>query len=106
MNIRDRELRTIYDLLDLVCERPGMWIGEPSITRLEVFIIGFGAGVRAAGASLDDEHPRFYDFHAWIAARLNRPVAGGWRLNLLDECGSEQAAFDRFWIELDQFRGR
>ncbi|MGE5182476.1 MAG: hypothetical protein ACM31C_10460 [Acidobacteriota bacterium] len=107
MKIRDREIRTIYDLLDLVRERPGMWISEPSLSFLDVFLFGFSAGVLAAGASFEPEHPRFHDFHAWIATRLNRKMNGrGWRNLLLDECGSEPAALERFWIELDAFRGR
>ena len=71
-----KEIRTIYDLLDLIRVRSGMWIGFPSITRLELFIAGFQTGVRAAHASLDQESPPFPGFHDWVAARLGRPKTG------------------------------
>ena len=108
LNIAGRDLQTIYDLFDLMRERPGMWIGEPSITRLYLFIEGFEMGLRAAQRSFVPETPNFGEFHDWIAARLHRRKNGhGWCDMLLDDAnGKEAAAFDRFWIELDAFRRR
>jgi hypothetical protein len=105
LSIGDTEIRTIYDLLALIRVRPGMWIGDPTITRLELFIAGFRGGVHAAHASLDEGKPRFKDFHDWIATRLGQRKNGrGWSMMLLEACGSEEAAFERFWTELDAFR--
>lgn len=105
LSISNTEIRTIYDLLDLIRVRPGMWIGYLEITRLELFIAGFQTGVLAAHASLDDETPAFQGFHEWVAARLGRTKNGhGWSSMLLEACGTEHAAFERFWLELDAFR--
>jgi hypothetical protein len=105
LSIKDAEIRTIYDLLDLLRVRPGMWIGVPSITRLDLFIAGFRVGIHSAHASLEDEAPPFQEFHDWITASIGRHKNGhGWSDMLLEACGDEQAAFDRFWIELDAFR--
>jgi len=93
-------------LLDLIRIRPGMWIGEPSITRLAIFIQGFLTGIHAAHESLEAEAPSFRGFHDWVAARLGRRNNGhGWSEMLLDSTGGkEQVAFDKFWEELDAFR--
>jgi hypothetical protein len=100
-----REIRTIYDMLDVIRVRSGMWIGDPEITRLNAFIDGFRTGLNAAHVMLEPERPPFADFHAWIANRLGRRLNGyGWSLMLLEACGSEKAAFERFWLELDAFR--
>ncbi len=101
LSISGTEIKTIYDLLDLLRVRPGMWIGYSAITRLE----GFRIGIHAAHASLETETPPFHSFHDWVAARLGRQKNGhGWSSMLLEVCGDEGAAFERFWIELDAFR--
>ncbi len=106
LKLGDAEIRTIYDLLDLIRVRPGMWIGEPSITRLAIFIEGFRSGIHAAHESLEAETPLFHGFHDWVAARLGRRKNGhGWCDMLLDSTGgNEHAAFEKFWNELDAYR--
>jgi hypothetical protein len=104
-SLHGHEIRTIYDLLDLVRVRPGMWIGHPSVDALQVFLSGFCAGLHAAHASLEQESPCFRDFHGWIAQRLGMRMNGkGWATMLFEACGTEAAAFERFWTELDAFR--
>lgn len=105
LSLQNREIKTIYDLLDLVRVRPGMWIGEMSVTRLQVFLSGFSAGIDAARASLENESPPFRGLHQWVADRLGRRMNGhGWASMLVEACGSEEAAFERFWTELDAYR--
>jgi hypothetical protein len=50
----------------------------------------------------------FQDFHDWIASRLRRSKNGhGWAEMLLEAAsGSEEVAFEKFWLELDAFRAR
>lgn len=106
LKLGDTEIGTIFDLLDLIRMRPGMWIGEPSITRLAIFVEGFRSGVLAAHASFDAETPPFQGFHDWVAARLGRQKNGhGWCDMILDSTGgNDQAAFEKLWTELDAFR--
>jgi hypothetical protein len=108
MHIGTTEITTIYDLLDLMRERPGLCIGEASVTRLSVFIEGFKTGVDAAGGALEPESPPFQDFHDWVAARLRRSKNGyGWSSMLLEAAkGDERAAFEQFWVELDAYRAQ
>jgi hypothetical protein len=56
---------------------------------------------------LEAESPAFQDFHDWIAAQLRRSKNGhAWWSMLLEAAnGDEAAAFERFWRELDAFRG-
>jgi hypothetical protein len=105
LSIGDHEIQTIYDLLELVRVRPGMWIGEMSGSALQVFLSGFWAGLEAAHVSLEAETPPFREFHGWIAQRLGVRMNGkGWPTLLLEACGTEEAAFARFWTELDAYR--
>ena len=105
MKLQGVEIHTIYDVLDVVRVRPAMWIGQPSPYGLQVFLSGFRSGIHAAGQALARESPPFQGFHAWVAARLGLETNGkGWPMLLLEACGEETAAFDRFWTELDEYR--
>jgi hypothetical protein len=44
------EVRTIYDLLDVVREKPGIFIGEPSLTALRAYIDGFRSALQSIGS--------------------------------------------------------
>jgi hypothetical protein len=68
---------TIYDLLDIVRERPGMWLGSPNIEYLFVWIQGVHAGAHVAGDPLTGGAPDFHGFHGWIAARTGRAESTG-----------------------------
>jgi hypothetical protein len=99
------ELHTVYDLLDVVRRRPGMYIGEPSILALQTFLSGFFLALRSVGADIGDGSPPYQDFHDWIAARHGlRESTSGWARILLSAAGSEETALDRFFTELDEFR--
>ena len=99
------EVRSVYELLDVVRQKPGLFIGEPSITALNHFINGFEAGLRSVDNAFDDVEPPFIAFHDWIAARLGFPESTpGWRNMLLEACANEASALERFFTELDAFR--
>ena len=105
LELAGQAIRTIYDVLEVVRVRPGMWIGNPSVTSLQVFLSGFRAGIDAAHASLEIETPPFREFHEWIASRLGMRMNGkGWATMLREAHRSEVAALEQFWLELDAFR--
>ncbi|MEP7120424.1 MAG: VOC family protein [Byssovorax sp.] len=99
------EVRSVYDLLDVIRRMPGLFLGERSITALGAHVEGFLSGLQAVGQRLGPEEPPFHDFHAWIAARCGLGAsARGWPDILLRAAGSEDAALTRFFEELDDFR--
>ena len=107
LKLGEQEVQTIYDVLDVLRVRPGMWIGEPSVTRLSSFLAGFSTGLHCAQRSLDQEAPAFASFHDWIAQRLGGRANQGWPDMLLEAAsGIEAVAFERFWSELDAFRAQ
>lgn len=100
------EVRTIYDLLDVVRQKPGIFIGESSLTALRGFIDGFRSALESIGSPLEPEEPTFTKgFDDWIAARYGyRESTSGWKKMLLTSAGEEHAAFERFFVELDAYR--
>lgn len=99
------EVRSVYELLDVIRKKPGLFIGEPSVTGIWHFLSGFQFGLHSVGQPFETDDPPFIEFHGWIAARLGFSTStSGWRDMLLQSLGDETAAFERFFLELDVFR--
>ncbi|HXT12089.1 MAG TPA: hypothetical protein VN873_11045 [Candidatus Angelobacter sp.] len=95
---------SIYDVLVQIGKRPGLYIVERSIYRLESFLIGYAAGLGRVGFKLrDDTH--FYRFHDWIARRLGfSESTSGWANMIRNKSASDEEAFRQFYVLLDEFR--
>jgi hypothetical protein len=95
------ERKNLYDILDKMRERPAMYLGSHSITRLEAFISGFYEG------SNDEvtENPPFDSFNDFVGKFYGKYTTAGWKnLILADHYGNEQEALDRFFVLLDEYR--
>jgi hypothetical protein len=94
---------SIYDILNAIRKKPGIYIATPSINRLDAFIVGYTAGLGRAGVGLRDKD-HFHRFHDWIAQRLGfGGSASGWCNMIRERSTSEADAFDRFYLLLDEF---
>jgi hypothetical protein len=93
----------MYELLPVLKKlraRPGMYIGEPSLTKLAAFLRGYDyAQFEFHAASAD---PFFLSFQSWIEQRL-RTGYMGWDTAILGQCQSEAEAFERFWQLFDEY---
>ena len=95
---------SIYDLLDAIRKRPGLFVVEPSIFRLQSFITGHDAGLGRVGFALRDGLD-FFRFHDWVARRLGYSSStSGWANMIRDKSASDADAFQRFFVLLDEFR--
>jgi hypothetical protein len=94
-----------YEILDAMAKRPGMYLGEQSITILSGWVAGWCS---ALDDPFEGTEPPFREFHDWVALRLGFfESTSGWRLMLLKTYeGDEVAAFRRFFELFDEFRTR
>ena len=95
------EKKNLYNSLDKMRERPAMYLGEKSITRMEAFIMGFYEG------SNDEitENPPFDGFNDFVGKFYGKYTTAGWKnLILSDHYGNEKEALDRFFVLLDEYR--
>ncbi len=103
------ELTDLYDFLDEVRLRPGMWVRGRSLLHLESMLIGYTAALGVHGISEDcnlragSQGP----FAQWLWKRLGMayPSSLGWAVEI--ERRAEQTdvpAMELFFQLLDEFR--
>jgi hypothetical protein len=83
--------------------RPGMFIGECSLTKLAAFIRGYSFALYELG---EPDGPLFEGFQNWVVQRLRVPNYHGWESAILKHCPSEAEAFKLFWELLDEYTAR
>ena len=95
---------SIYDMLDAIRKKPGLFVVKPSIFRLQSFITGHAAGLGRVGFALRDDLD-FFRFHDWVARRLGYfESTSGWANMIRDKSASDEDAFRQFYVLLDEFR--
>lgn len=58
----------IYDLLEKINVRTGMYIGEQKLENLMSFLAGYHFAMNSVGA-VENSQPDFRGFHNWVAAK-------------------------------------
>jgi hypothetical protein len=105
VNNRHNENSNIYDLLDRLRERPGLYLGVKSISRLRAFLDGYNTAFIDEGLSLSMGDPSFARFDEWVAQQYQQPDSvAGWNDLILWEVDDEEIAVDTFYKLLDKFR--
>jgi hypothetical protein len=92
-------------LLDVIRERPAMYLGTRSISALSAYLHGFGFAEVVHGIDAPSQLPM--DFHEWVAYRLHYyDSIRGWVNMILEQSPNESAALDKFYELLDEHRVR
>jgi hypothetical protein len=97
----------VRDLLERIRKRPGMYLGECSLSALYHTIGGYTMALHAHGIDNDRNLRLPDDFNDWVAYRLHyKESTSGWKNMILGVSESEAAAFTRFFELLDQHTTR
>jgi hypothetical protein len=95
---------SIYDLLDAIRKKPGLFVVEPSIFRLQAFVNGHSSGLGRVGFTLRDGE-KFFKFNDWVARHFGfSESTSGWCNMIREKSTSDADAFKQFFILLDEFR--
>jgi len=96
---------TVYEILDQIRRKPGFYIVDPELTRLDSFMAGYDCGLAQGGMTFRQEEPDFHRFYDWVAHRLGYSSStSGWYKMIRGRCASEREAYDKFFELLDEFR--
>lgn len=98
------KLRDVFDWLDLVRQRPMMYIGsESDLATLESLLWGYGTALSVH--RIDELVPRFdRAFLAWIRIRYRWSTSTGWAAAVLRAVQSGQRPLDLFFELVDEYR--
>lgn len=96
-----------YEVLQKIKDRPGMYIGKPSITILRYFLVGYAFAREELELELAEEDADFYEhFQPWIQKHFNVRTTNSWANIILLFTRDEKSGFESFFKLLDEFKQR
>ncbi len=93
----------LYNLLARIKQRPGMYLGKVSLTRLKMLLMGYGMSRGELGLQLTQEEKQFAQFQQWIQRKYQINSSEGWESIILSQVEDEKLAFDLFFELFEQF---
>lgn len=103
-NILNVKTEYLYDLLERIKQRPGMYLGKCSITRLRMLLDGYGMARMELGLPKTEQEQEFNGFQEWIQERFNITSSHGWDSIILFYSLDERDALDKFFELFEKFR--
>lgn len=96
----------IYELIDLIREKPGMYIGDPKISTMRAFLNGYELTSMIHNIKGLNVFPPFWYFNEWAIHTYGwRQSTAGWANIILEENDrDEKKALSVFFDLLDEFK--
>ncbi|OKH38971.1 hypothetical protein NIES2119_07460 [[Phormidium ambiguum] IAM M-71] len=97
----------MFEILEKIRTRPGMYIGRASVSDLFMFLVGYKTARREFGIELCEEEKDFVEhFHDWVQQYFNVRSNNSWAKIILLFTRNEKDGFDCFYKLLDEFKQR
>ena len=97
-------MSTLFELLEKIKSKPGLYLGSASITNLRMFILGYRFARSEIGITNTEAEIDFYkNFQPWLQNRLSIRTVNAWDKIILLTCTDEKAGFNYFFQLLDEF---
>lgn len=103
VNKLDVKNEYFFDLLQRIKQRPGMYLGKCSITRLRAFLDGYEMARAELGFPDTEEQQQLDGFQEWIQERYQITSTHGWDSIILFFSVDEKDALDKFFKLLEEF---
>ncbi len=95
---------TLYERIQKIRERPGLYLGEASISKLRAYLEGYQAALRDCDIPKTEQEEEFYQFHEWVRQYYNfSESTSGWNNMILARSSDEAQALEIFFDLFDQF---
>ena len=94
---------SIFDILEAIRKRPLFYLTERSFIQLNIFIIGYKAGLGRVRFTLKDD---LHEFNNWVAQKLGCSNSTSGHRMILENCKNDSEAFDKFYALLDEVRNK
>ena len=100
-------MSSVFEVLEKVRNKPGMYIGRPSVSDLFMFLVGYEYARSELGNALSAEDDDFYgEFQPWLQNKLGVKTVTSWAKIIMLDCQDEKAGFEYFFKLLDEFKNR
>jgi hypothetical protein len=100
-------MSNIFELLGKIEQKPGLYIGNASLTALRQFLVGYKFARQEMGILPIDEELDFYqNFQPWLQIRFHVQTVNSWDKIILFKYIDEKTAFASFFQLLVEFRQR
>jgi hypothetical protein len=100
-------MEPLFELLDKIRNKPGMYIGRASVTELRMFIVGYRFARSELQVQAGEAERDFYEnFQPWLQLRLNLRTSNSWDKILMFTVIDEKQAFQNFFQLLEEFQLR
>ncbi len=97
----------LFEILQKIKSKPGMYIGRASVSDLFHFLVGFKTALRELEVKATEEEMDFYqEFQPWVQKKYHVSTSNSWAKIIMLHCGSEQEGFNSFYRLLDEFQNR
>jgi hypothetical protein len=94
----------LFDILEKIKARPGMYIGKASVSDLFMFLAGYKTARREFGIEPTEQENEFYgEFQPWLQQRFQVLSVNSWAKIIMLYSVDEKAGFEYFFQLLDEF---
>ncbi|MEU7041305.1 hypothetical protein AB0A77_09610 [Streptomyces varsoviensis] len=99
-----RDCADVYDFLDQIRLRPGMWLSGGSLRELQTMLIGYQVALGVH--SIDDPCDFWHDgaFSQWLGTRLGGTSPLGWAADIERGTPEGSTPVEEFFRLLDAYR--
>jgi hypothetical protein len=90
-------MSNLFELLEKINQRPGLYIGTASVTALRHFLVGYKFARQEMGLLPTEEELDFHqEFQPWLQRHLYVRTVNSWDKIILIKCIDKKAAFALF----------
>ena len=95
----------LLKLLETIQERPGMFLGAPSVSGLQMFLGGYFFARHEQGLAVTEEEQIFEEFQGWVEQRFQVQASVSWAKIILLYSADERGGFELFFGLWEEFLG-
>lgn len=94
----------LFEILDKIKTKPGLYLGKPSVSDLFMFLAGYKTARRELGIEPDEEEQRFYqEFSEFVQNTYQIKTVNSWAKIIMLSCQDEKEGFKVFFDLLNDF---
>jgi hypothetical protein len=103
LSFREEYRMELYELIRKIKKRPAFYLGQKSLSHLQVFLDGYTFARRQSGIPISAQEQEFEKFQEWIEQRFQQPNTQSWTKIILFHSEDEAQALDLFFELFDEF---